>query len=544
MAKQIANAASELGNDKIMVASFTNAAALELAGRELPVRKHMVGTLHHHAYAAIGPGTPIAETPNMIEEWNRFRPDYSLSGGNRDVDDLSVGANGKRYGDVCHSFVQVLRARMVPTDMWPNLEGGSEALNFYEKWCEFKKSVGAIDFTDMIEFAIRDTTHHPDNPSIGFFDEFQDFTRLEAALCEHWAKAMPGGMVISGDPNQCIYTFKGSSPRFMLDNVKSLPKDDQYELRRSWRVPRLAQMYASNWITRAKAYVPADYETRDEIGALEYRTDINLSTPELIVSDIEKRLDETVYDEHWKTHRPVTIMVQATCSYMLDPLKHELRSRGLPFHNPYRKSRNDWNPLSPGKGVSASERILALLRPDNAVWGDRARMWNGEDIHRIISAMNATGNLRKGAKDKLDKLAKTTYEFKIDELLEYFEEAALDRMLAGDVDWYKSQLQKSRQAGAEFAFNVFNRHGPKKLVERPQVAIGTIHSFKGTQADIVYVAPDLPFAGFQQMIVGNEEQTDAIIRTFYVAFTRCRASLVLVGPAGRYCVDFPTPTKV
>lgn len=40
----------------------------------------------------------------------------------------------------------------------------------------------------------------------------------------------------------------------------------------------------------------------------------------------------------------------------------DLREAGIPFANPCRPERGDWNPLG-GRGWTAAKRLLALLRP-------------------------------------------------------------------------------------------------------------------------------------------------------------------------------------
>jgi hypothetical protein len=80
--------------------------------------------------------------------------------------------------------------------------------------------------------------------------------------------------------------------------------------------------------------------------------------PEPIVDDAERYVSAGL-----------TVMVLATCSYMLEPLMAVLKRRGLPFHNPYRRKRRDWNPLQPPAleanarrphQPNAAERLLVL----------------------------------------------------------------------------------------------------------------------------------------------------------------------------------------
>jgi superfamily I DNA/RNA helicase len=58
------------------------------------------------------------------------------------------------------------------------------------------------------------------------------------------------------------------------------------------------------------------------------------------------------------------------------------------------------------------------------------------------------------------------------------------------------------------------------------VVVGTIHSVKGGQADVVYLFPDLSPAGDAQYRRPGPTR-DPVIRTFYVGATRARETLYI-----------------
>src|SRR3990172_5703864 len=146
LAERIGNAAKNFGSNHVLVSSFTKAAAQELRGRELPLPEHMVGTLHALCYRALDRPT-IAET--KIAEWNEAHADSALSGG-----------------------------------------GTGDVTAFAEKWDDWKKQSRYLDFTDLIERAVADIDEAPGEPTVGFFDEFQDFTALQTKLVLKWAERM------------------------------------------------------------------------------------------------------------------------------------------------------------------------------------------------------------------------------------------------------------------------------------------------------------------------------------------------------------------
>jgi len=105
---------------------------------------------------------------------------------------------------------------------------------------------------------------------------------------------------------------------------------------------------------------------------------------------------------------------------------------------------------------------------------------------------------------------------------------AIGAGLLGDLEWLRNNLLAARQKGAEFAIRVAEAHGAETLTKTPQVITGTIHSVKGGEADVVYLFPDLSYAGMNEWIGGG---ASAVRRLFYVGMTRAKESLILCQPA-------------
>jgi superfamily I DNA/RNA helicase len=64
----------------------------------------------------------------------------------------------------------------------------------------------------------------------------------------------------------------------------------------------------------------------------------------------------------------------------------------------------------------------------------------------------------------------------------------------------------------------------------PQTIVGTYHSVKGSEADVVLLFPELSKAGFRAYSHRGAEQ-DAVLRAFYVGLTRARESVLLADPS-------------
>jgi len=95
----------------------------------------------------------------------------------------------------------------------------------------------------------------------------------------------------------------------------------------------------------------------------------------------------------------------------------------------------------------------------------------------------------------------------------------------------------SKQKLVEYTARVYERFGVFALHKDPIAIVGTIHSVKGAEAHTVFVAPDLSKQGALQW-AGTPEQHDSVLRVFYVAFTRARERLVLLGRSGGWAVQW------
>lgn len=482
-----------------MVASFTKAAAREIASRNQFVPREQIGTLHSFAYRCFDNPT-IAES--KIDEWNKFAPAFRM-GKNAapSVDEPFQDAAGDTEGDRLSMDVQQFRARMTPHP-WPN----RKAEIFYSEWCRWKRESGYMDFTDLIETALEEVDCAPNDPSIGFFDEVQDFTALELALVRKWGSRM-SFVILAGDDDQCIYSFKGATHDAFLH--PEIPDDQKIFLEQSYRLPVAVHEYSQRWVAGIRSREPKTFKPRESEGVVRK---IRATTRHVLplVDDIEDRLSDGQ-----------SCMVLASCSYMLDPIKHAMKGAGIPFWNPFRVKRGDWNPL---RGCG---KALAYLRPDVKTFGEHARDWTWSDIKKWIEHVDAKKYLLRGAKAHVNRMAgdestaskKAGFEF----AMKWFQPG---------VQWWSTRLDtlktlwKPKQAERlEYPVAVCEKRGPAGLREEPKVVLGTIHSVKGGQADVVYVFPDLSLRGFDQM--ATPKGRDDIRRVFYVAITRAKEELVL-----------------
>jgi ATP-dependent DNA helicase UvrD/PcrA len=525
LTRQIHRAVERYGPESILVTSFSRAAAAELAGRDLPIASNRVGTLHSHCWHALG-GPEIAEA--NVEEWNKENPHLAITPQRRQgrlecEEAVDEDSESESSGDQELQRLSRFRGLMLSRGLWPPL-----LAQFDKKWTDYKRENGLLDFTDLIEKCLRDVALAPNNPAVIFADEAQDLNRMQLSLIRKWGERA-SYFIVAGDDDQTIYSFTGATPEAMLQ--PDIPDDHKIVLKQSYRVPRAVHRFAEELIHTVQVRQPKEYLPRPEDGALD----------RLSKADTCQRTEyEILKTATGHIERGQTVMFLMSCSYMLRPLIQVLRKHGIPFHNPYRRSNGFWNPIRIGKRASGASRVLSLLVAHPA-FGDGERPWTNGDLAQWAESLQAKGVLRHGVKTKL-KASDQTQAAGMDRLVEIFEPLALDALMAaldGDyrllLDWWRTRLTTEMAERAKYPIEIAARRGPKALLDTPQVIVGTIHSVKGGQADVVYLFPDLSQAGDAQYARGGATR-DAVVRQFYVGATRARETLYICGRSSNMAI--------
>lgn len=501
----------------MLVTSFSRTAAAELAGRDLPISSDRIGTLHSHCYRALG-APAIAEA--NVDEWNRENPHLQITPvkrqGRLDGDEVTEDDEEQKDGDVWLRELNRFRGMMIPPEWWP-----VNVRHFATRWEQYKAAYGLMDFCDLIETCYRDVPMAPTRPEVIFVDEAQDLSPLQMALIRKWGERAQYFVVV-GDEDQLLFSWCGCVPESLLD--PPLPPDRIIILKQSYRVPRTVHAAANRLIRQVTRRQEKPYLPRPAEGVCTYAGGTWRSPEYGILKAAIEHLE-----------RGQTVMFLASCSYMLRPVIQVLRKNGIPFHNPYRKANGLWNPLRIGRRGSAASRILALLvaHPD---FGEDSRSWTRRDLALWAEWLSSKGILKRGAKGEIEGVNPAEL-VTIETLDQVFEAGALEELLScfeGDyrrlLDWWRRRLNASVDKRVQFPAEIAMARGPQALLETPRVIVGTIHSVKGGEADVVFLFPDLSQAGdaaYQRF----GPPRDAVIRTFYVGITRAREVLYIAEKA-------------
>lgn len=506
-------AVERYGGSRVLIASMTKAAAEEIALRDTGVDPFNVGTLHSICYRLIESPTLVETNADLIEDWNKRHPRWWMPVASSNVvDDIHDHSGGKEAGALAMAEAGVLRACLTPIERWPQL-----IREFYDDWTAWKREIEGVDFTDMIEHVLE--AELVPEVDVGFIDEAQDLSTLEFALARMWAREWEF-VVFAGDTSQCLYSFRGATPRNFID--RPVPDDHVIPLTQSFRVPSAPHAVAMRIVRQEAERIPVEYQPAENEGEVIKGVD-----PYDIGDLVEKDLEREVPEGKQK------VMILATCDYMLAPLIYQLRERGIPFHNPYKRKKGPWNP------IRENNALRSYLVAFDSYLGEKRRPWTWVELKRWATLVNAKNTFVRGAKAVIDRNAsqRAMFATATEELESLFEPDVwyrLSRIMAwGDaeatVKWIESRVNARGRKSISFPATIFLRRGRLALIREPEVVVGTVHSVKGGEAASVYVLPDLSRAAMDSYQWGGVD-ADPVVRQFYVAVTRTFDRLTLLEP--------------
>jgi len=504
LASILAYNAKQYGSDSVIAVSHTKAAAAEIVGRKTMLPKDNVGTLHSFAFQALNNPTIAEDTAHLREFADSSR--YQFSGCN-DVEELEFTASGSGDGDILLSEYGRLRNMCISRDFWQ-----SDVLSFAKEWEAYKTSTETMDFADLIERAALDTSAPYQEPNVICLDEAQDTSRLQWQLLNKWGQQCEK-IVTCGDVDQTIYGWAGADVNYFLENKPARQK----VLEQSYRVPIAIHSFAQSWVRQIKNREDVVYKPRDYPGEV-LQNNATFKQPGNLLHLIEDALENNK-----------TIMLQASCEFMLKPLITILRKEGLPFANPWRKKHGGWNPLQKRKTVNG---LIEFLKPQLT-----GTLWDKQSYEKWLVLVK--GLFKRGGRETFLQNALTIHT--PDELFEQLSrhienEEDLSMMLTGlphCTDWLYSKLLAANKGPAEYPLRCVEQRGIEAIHNEPKIYVGTCHSFKGSEADIVVLFPDLSTQGYNEYIGNGFDET---IRLFYVGITRARETLHLCAPATRCAV--------
>lgn len=473
------------------------------------------------------------------------------------------------------SEISYLRShRINPSDAGSGYEPRTltrdELTDVLDEYQHRKKAAGVSDFADLLEEALHlvETDHQVRDAVQGRYrhvmlDEAQDTSPLQFELVSR-AAAPENNLVVVGDDDQAIYSFRGGSPEMMLGFGESFPGAALVRLTTNYRSsPDLVRLSRRIIGHNTNRYV------KDLRAHSRGTSDIRVIAP----ADTEQQTDEVVSAAcaGGAFERPGQMVVIYRTNVQAVPIIDRLVNDGLPFRLLSSGSRDmfhrtmveDMAAFLRLVGDPEQPRVADVIRLMNkptryiphslllqlqqqlpAVTGD---MWSRLINHRELSA---------GQRGKVRNLYETllTYSIryqgrtdrrKLDDMLS---ERTLGygahlRSQAGDHERRSVYYRQFRTfqllaRGDNFIEQVARIRGEVRRAVRstenqPGLVLATCHSAKGLEWPEVWIIDLLegihpsPAVGSVDSIGDEEEER----RLFYVAVTRTMKKLTISIPA-------------
>lgn len=344
-----------------------------------------------------------------------------------------------------------------------------------ESWLRFKNELRFFDYNDiLIEFYEFEPLI---DAKIGFFDEVQDFNRLEFEILKEIISGLER-VYLAGDDDQAIYSWKGAKPEFFL-NLKG----EERVLSKTYRLPSRIWEFAQEIITQVEVRKPKEIETRREGGVVKVFEPITLEEITKLAVALAKKYPN------------LTVFLLFRTNHMVYSAESILLEHAVPF----RKL----------KGYSIWDKELVTA------WNIIAKIRNGQNLsidEWIFLVEHANPEIiPEGYREDLIKTLKNEGSIPI-ELMSAI------RSVSPLVDLFKVRRKKTKE--------LLKKAWQPIKFEEINLYVDTIHASKGKEADIVVLADAITSTIDSAIRNGFR---DSELRVFYVGVTRARKA-VFVAP--------------
>lgn len=210
---------------------------------------------------------------------------------------------------------------------------------------------------------------------------------------------------------------------------------------------------------------------------------------------------------------------------MIDPLLKRFKEVGIPYGNSY---SNRWSPLR-----RSASQVYDYLKPSREYNPDNPGFWTVKELKNVVHLIQKKkifrvrqGEIIKNLPDDIssEEMAAVIRDVMLPDALPIFMEF--------DPRRFCEFFGVTKRTAMEYASKIAKRFNREYLVRESPVTVGTIHSVKGGEADVVVLFPDLSLQGYKQYKARGFGGRDAIIRMFYVGMTRTRDELIICNPSG------------
>ncbi len=546
---------SDSVDGKILAITFTNKAASEirerLGGSEKINKNVFVGTFHSFCQSILELRFKLLgynKMPHIFED-DSDRLELikqaieSVPFFKEIYDDLEPKKKNE-YTYNALQFISTVKREVLSADELAEDSDNEEYQYLFETYQDILKSNNAIDFDDIIRlvyelFTNNDAVANLYRKSYSFIciDECQDLNKLQYFLLKALCGNTIENVMMVGDPNQSIYGFNGSAPKYMQEDFVKDFQAEEITLDENYRCSK-SVIDASNQLMNLKVeainyVIDGVFEIHpfeNEINEAEFVVDkinalVNLKTHE----DIEGEIN---YDK---------ISILARNKFVFKSVEELLKLEKIPY---YFKSGNIGIKFS-----SKSMKVFDLFFRIKINPLDKLHLNRLEGLLKVKDVSNSkeleTSN--HPISFKINEIVKNltieNLHLEIDKLRKLFNDSIDDddekKLTLDELEDFANHLIQYKKQNLRPSLNGFKSAIALGLTSNTSgkdkgVCLSTVHTMKGQESEIVFLIgmDDGTFPDFRAINKGGEELQQEKNNT-YVAFTRAKRFLFVTYPKKR-----------
>lgn len=423
-----------------------------------------------------------------------------------------------------------------------------EVILLYLNYKNYLKSLNVIDFDDLLLEVYRLFISFPNisalyrrNFEYICVDEAQDMNKAQYMVLKALAGNENTNLMLVGDEKQCIYGFIGSDSKYMNEEFVNDFNPVLFELKQNFRSSKKVLEFANK-------IIPGSTEIKNTV--IEGICDIHECSnqkdeAEYIISKISELIS---LKKHSDIEGDITynkISILGRTKYVLTEIEDELKDNGIPYY--FKNTQKSFElesylgniflltlkvKINPNDFLHLNE-LTNILFDKPTVTTLRDIIDNLEDtyekelIQSVILLDEEGGNFISTLQTIREKIPDIN-EFDDSEKALAYSDFELIRK-----SWYKYAKTTNSKSLAAFHNSLFLGQ-TSSFDENTGIALSTVHTMKGQENDIVFLAglDDLTFPDYRA-VRANGIQLQQEKNDLYVAITRAKRFLYITYPLER-----------
>lgn len=442
------------------------------------------------------------------------------------------------------SFISEVKRELAEPEELITEEGEEHFLMLYNEYQDNLRSNNAIDFDDLILLIYKLFINNEAARSLYskaynyiFIDEGQDLNKAQYYLLKTLCGKVISNIMIVGDPNQAIYGFNGSTPKYMQTlfiedfNAIKITLDENY--RCSKQVIEASNKLMDLNIEAVNHVIDGKFEIHSKSNELDEAKFITSKIKELVKekyhSDIEGEIN---YNKIAVLGRNRFVFKYIEDEFVENKIPYYFKSgnSGVKFETIFMKLFDNYFRIK----INPSDKIH-LRKLNNLLKIDDFENESQIELSKYSFFSFIKNIIDELTEDNLKSSIKKMENFiKDNNLFNQEDQLQISNELEGFNNLWKTYSFNNLKPTLTGFKNAISLGTVLKNVKEDGVCISTVHTMKGQESDIVFLIglDDGTFPYYLAIEKGGDELNQEK-NNLYVAFTRAKRFLYITYPAIR-----------